>query len=260
METPLFTVVTVTYNAEHTIERTVESVAGQTFADYEHLIIDGASTDRTLALVENCLPAGRVTVVSEPDKGLYDAMNKAIGMAAGKYLVFLNAGDKFHSSETLRTIADAIAGNNFPDIVYGQTNLVDDAGAFIAPRHLTAPESLTAADFARGMLVCHQSFIVKREIAPTYSLDYRYSADYDWCIKCLKKSKKNVYADAVLTDYLYEGLSTTNRRKSLAERFKIMSENYGFLPTCIRHLGFVFRFLRHQSKLKGAVNNNLADK
>ncbi len=249
---PLFSIITITYNAEDTVGRTVASVASQSCADYEHIIVDGASKDRTLTVIENQAKGDLRRVYSEPDNGLYDAMNKGIVQARGRYLIFLNAGDKFHSSETLSEIADAIRLNDFPGIVYGQTNLVDNDGNFIAPRHLTAPDNLTYKDFANGMLVCHQAFVVLKRIAPLYNLKWRYSADYEWCICCLQHSRKNVSTSSVLIDYLAEGITTNNRRRSLIERFKIMSRYYGFWPTLWRHFGFISRFIKHQKQLKYA--------
>ncbi len=250
---PLFTIITITYNAAHTVGRTLDSVASQTFSDYEHIVVDGASDDQTVEIVRSAAGSDRRTVISEPDDGLYDAMNKGIGLAKGKYLIFLNAGDKFHSNGSLAEIAGTISKNDNPGIVYGQTDLVDDNGTFISPRHLTAPDDLRCQDFARGMLVCHQAFVVLRSIAPMYSLEYKYSADYEWCIRCLMHSRRNVYTGSVLIDYLSEGVTTANRRKSLVERFRIMSFYYGFWPTLFRHIGFAFRFIKFKRKYNAHI-------
>lgn len=250
MTEPLLSIITITYNAAPTVQRTLESLARQTFADYEHIVVDGASTDATLRIVSDNPCAGQRTVVSEPDRGLYDAMNKGLGLARGKYLLFLNAGDKFHSDDSLQQIASTIAANDTPGIVYGQTDLVDNDGRYIAPRHLTAPEQLTYADFAYGMLVCHQAFIPLRRIAPQFDTRYRFSADYDWCVQCLQHSRHNAYTGTILIDYLCEGLTSRNRYRSLRERFRIMAYYYGFWPTLCRHLTFISRFLRHRKQLK----------
>lgn len=243
---PLFSIITITFNAADTIERTIDSIDSQTFTDYEHLIVDGASHDNTTKLIAAKYNERR-SVISEPDKGLYDAMNKGISRTTGKYLIFLNAGDKFHSTDTLSQIAKAIAENNTPGIVYGQTDIVDDHGNRIGPRHLSAPETLTLKSFAKGMLVCHQAFVALRRITGSYDLRYRYSADFDWCIRCLQHSKKNIgLVDTVFIDYLSEGVTTRNRFSSLRERFRIMSYYYGFVPTVIRHLGFIFRSLKRK--------------
>lgn len=244
---PRFSIITVTYNAASTVGRTVGSVTEQTCGDYEHIIVDGASSDGTLDVVSAaCQRPDRLIVKSEPDHGIYDAMNKGIGLSRGLYLIFLNAGDKFHSPQTLQMISDRIDQSNMPGIVYGQTNLVDDKGAYLAPRHLTAPDKLGYRDFARGMLVCHQAFVALKRIAPLYDTAYRFSADYDWCIRCLQHSRRNEYIDGVLVDYLSEGMTTANRKKSLKERFRIMSYYYGFWPTLLRHAGFAVRFMRNR--------------
>lgn len=249
MTAPLFSIITVSYNAADTLGRTLESVDGQTFVDYEHLVVDGASTDGTQALVAG-RPSERRRIISEPDRGLYDAMNKGMSATTGRYLIFLNAGDKFHSPDTLQLIADAIAANTAdepPGIVYGQTNIVDNEGKFLRPRHLTAPAELTLRSFATGMAVCHQAFVANRSLAGGYNPKYRYSADYDWCIRCLQHSRKNVgLADTVLVDYLDGGLTTRRHRASLVERFRIMAYYYGLLPTILRHIGFFFRNLRRR--------------
>ena len=237
----LFSIITVTYNASKVLGATLESVKEQSFTDFEYLVIDGASTDDTLALVEQAgIPTARVW--SEPDKGLYDAMNKAIDRAAGQYLIFLNAGDAFVTPETLACIAKK--AQDHPDVIYGQTQLVDSIGKVVGMRHLTAPEHLTWQSFRDGMLVCHQAFIASRELCPHYDLNYRFSADYDWCIKVLKRSQSTAYVgDAPIISYLSEGLTTENHKKSLRERYKIMCQYYGIVPILLRHVKFACRHL-----------------
>ncbi len=230
---------------------TMRSVAAQEFRDFEHVIVDGASVDNTLDVVAR-YAASNTVVSSEPDKGIYFAMNKGMDMASGKYLIFLNAGDAFHSPGTLRHIADAVAANGFPGVVYGQTDIVDASGARLMPRHLQAPPVLTYRSFAQGMVVCHQAFVVLARIASLYDTGYRYSADYEWCIRCLQHSRKNVYLPEVLIDYLSEGVTTRHHRASLVERFRIMSRYYGFFPSVARHIMFIPRYLRHKRSLSAS--------
>lgn len=231
---PLITVITITYNAASTLPPTLASVEAQTFRDFEYLIIDGASTDATLDLAHAC-PCAKVH--SEPDRGLYDAMNKGLHRASGRYVLFLNAGDSLHSPATLQRYADAIAASTTaPGIVYGQTRIVDAARNYVGERHLRAPERLTARSFLNGMEVCHQAMLVRRDLAPDYDLAYRYSADYDWACKILKKSTLNVYIPDYVADYLSEGITTANRRASLLERFRSMRTHYGLLPALLTHL------------------------
>lgn len=246
-EKPLFTIITVTYNAADTITRTMESVAAQTCADFEHLIIDGASKDSTVDIARR-LATPQCVITSERDKGLYDAMNKGIARANGRYLIFLNAGDAFHSSDTLRQIADTIEARNFPGVVYGQTQLVDAEGNRVADRHLTAPQKLNYKSMADGMVVCHQAFVALAKLAPLYDLKYKYSADYDWCIQCLQHSRNNVLLPGIMIDYLHEGMTTANHKASLIERFRIMCFYYGTVFTIIKHLSFVPRYIKRKFK------------
>lgn len=240
---PLFSIITVTYNAANTVKPTMQSVAEQSCTLYEHIVMDGASKDDTVAVAHQ-FATERTKVFSSPDKGIYDAMNKGMGVATGDYLIFLNAGDRFHSPHTLQELADAIMANDYPGVVYGQTQLVDIDNNYIGPRHLTAPDKLTLDSFKHGMLVCHQAFTALRNIASLYDTKWRFSADYDWCIKCLQHSRRNVYTGTTTINYLSEGVTTQNRRKSLIERYKIMSHYYGAVPTFLRHLAFIPRFIK----------------
>ncbi|MDE7109868.1 MAG: glycosyltransferase, partial [Muribaculaceae bacterium] len=218
---PLISIITITYNAADSITPTMESVAMQTFRDFEHIIVDGASEDPTIPIARK-IGGKELRILSEPDKGLYDAMNKGLRMAGGKYLLFLNAGDAFHAPDVLEKYADAAV--NDPDIIYADTVIVDAQRNFIAPRHLSAPEILSFNSFQKGMLVCHQAFMVKHSLAPEYNTDYRFSADFDWCVRCLRKSKpgKCVNLHMVAIDYLSDGLTAQNKIASLTERFNIM--------------------------------------
>ncbi|MDE7119700.1 MAG: glycosyltransferase [Muribaculaceae bacterium] len=240
---PLISLITVTYNAAATIGATLESVRRQDFRHFEHIIVDGASADATLDMVRAGAPAWQ-RLHSEPDRGLYDAMNRGLDMAAGDYVMFLNAGDTLHSTDTLSKIADIIMDNDYPGVVYGQTDIVNASRQRVADRHLRAPDRLTLKSFAQGMVVCHQAFVALKRITAPFDLRYRFSADYDWCIRVLQHSRRNVMMPGVMVDYLAEGMTTRNRRASLAERFRIMCFYYGVLPTLWRHIKFIPRFIR----------------
>ena len=247
---PLFTIITVTWNAASVIQPTLDSVRRQSSTDYEMLIIDGASTDDTLTLVRNAGIAS-VRVFSEPDNGLYDAMNKGIARARGRYLVFLNAGDAFADDTVLARLTVLAAGN--PGVIYGQTQLVDASRDVVGSRHLTAPKRLTAESFLRGMVVCHQAFVARRDLVPLYDLQYRLSADYDWCIKVLKKSPSNAYAGrAPIISYLADGMTPRHHRASLWERYRIMCRHYGTGKATLAHLSFIPRYLKR--RLTGSAN------
>ena len=243
---PLFSIITVTYNAAEVIGRTLDSIKLQRCGDYEYVVIDGASTDGTLSQVE-ASGISNMRIVSERDNGLYDAMNKGLREARGEYVIFLNAGDAFTASDALDRLAAKAAEGDY-DILYGQTQLVDEAGHVLGGRHLAAPPVLTAASFKQGMVVCHQAFVV-----------YRFSSDYEWCIRCLRQSRGNGYVgEKPLVNFLVAAGGTTERHRwaSLRERFGIMCCYYGFIPTAIRHLLFVPRFLREKRRMKKVIREN----
>jgi glycosyltransferase involved in cell wall biosynthesis len=240
-QTPRFSVITITYNAEKTLEDTIQSVITQNYHHIEYIIVDGASKDGTMKIVERYRDKISV-VVSEPDSGLYDAMNKGMHMATGDYLCFLNAGDCFHEDDTLLNVAHSLNGmNELPDIIYGNTALVDSEGHFLRMRRLAPPEKLNWRSFRHGMLVCHQAFFMKRTKAVDYDLHYRFSADFDWCIRCMKNSGTMHNTHLTLIDYLSEGMTTQNHKASLKERFRIMAHHYGLIPTIAMHAWFVVR-------------------
>lgn len=235
-------VITVTYNAERTLERTLKSVREQTYPHIEHVIVDGNSKDGTVSLIEK-YETEKMNWISEPDKGLYDAMNKGAAMATGDYLCFLNAGDTFFESDTVEKMMCSFPENQFPDILYGETAIVDNDGKFLHMRRLQAPEKLSWKSFKQGMLVCHQAFIVKKSIFEPYNLNYRFSSDFDWTVRMMKKAKTIHNTRLTLINYLNEGMTTANHKASLKERYRIMVKHYGHLSTFLHHIWFVVRSL-----------------
>ncbi|MBQ7421582.1 MAG: glycosyltransferase [Prevotella sp.] len=252
-----FSIITVTFNAEKTIEKTAGSVLEQTYPYVEHLIIDGASRDRTVLLALDYAQQNaqadnghEVVIVSEPDKGLYDAMNKGLQRASGDYVLFLNAGDFLSACDTLETVAGCVGeGEELPAVLYGETDVVDQDYHFVRHRRLSAPDQLTWHSFRNGMLVCHQAFYARTDIARPiqYDLRFRHSADIDWCIRVMKEAEerglplRNVHV--VVANFLEGGDSVVNHKESLKERFRIMCRHYGTLQTVFLHAWFVLRAL-----------------
>lgn len=258
-----FTVVTITYNAAAVFGRTADSVMRQDYRGIEHLIVDGASKDGTKELAEaykrksDSMGNGHeIRIISEPDKGLYDAMNKGLRLATGDYVCFMNAGDFFPDGGTLSLICSKARleerlseGSELPAVLYGDTDWVDNDGKYISRRRLTPPERLNWRSFRHGMLVCHQAFYARTDIArrTPYDLRYRHSADVDWCIRVMKEAERMslplVNVHATVADYQREGQSTKFHRASLMERFDVMRRHYGLLPTLAMHAWFVIRAL-----------------
>lgn len=242
MENPLISIITITYNAAAELPPTMHSVAEQTFTGFEHIVVDGASTDDTL-LIARSEATPSLRILSERDHGLYDAMNKGLHMARGQYVLFLNAGDAFHTADTLKKYADAAAKGY--DIIYADTVIVDAQRKILRPRHLSAPPLLTRDSFSKGMLICHQAFMVRRALAPDYDLQYRFSADYDWTVKCITATapEKCLNLNCIAIDYLDEGTTEKNKIASLRERFHVMRHHYGAPTAIARHLSFIPRAL-----------------
>lgn len=240
---PLISIITVTYNAEKELEPTLRSVSSQTFDDYEHLIVDGASIDDTVQLARNW-DNHRIKIFSQPDTGIYHGMNRGLKYATGEYIVFLNAGDRFATPETLAHFAAKAKEGG--DIIYGDTEIIDTDGNVLRKRHLDVPEKLTVQSFANGMLVCHQAFMVRRSIAPEYNRSYSLSADYDWCIRCMEATvpSKSLNLNEVAIHYLDNGASEKHKLKSLRERFSIMTKHYGLFSTILHHLSFIPRAIK----------------
>lgn len=249
------TIATVTFNAAALIERTIRSVESQTYPRIEHIIVDGNSRDKTLTHVHHYQERNsrlavhrEIVCISEPDEGIYDAMNKAIGLATGKYILFLNAGDTLHAADTVARVAEmAQREQTLPAVVYGDTDIVDHEGRFIRHRRLSPPETLTSDSFKSGMLVCHQSFFARTDLARAehYKLRYRFSADFDWCIRLMRRAEAFsltlLNSHLIVADYLSEGATTRHHRSSLIERFRIMARHYGLATAIGQHLWFVVR-------------------
>ena len=234
-------IITVTYNAENTLERTIKSVQEQTYPFVEHVIVDGNSTDNTVRVIQK-YDNEKLVWISEPDEGLYHAMNKGISISSGNYLCFLNAGDTFHSIDSVESIMSAIKdSDNIPDIIYGETAIVDNNGKFLHMRRLKAPDKLNWKSFKQGMVVCHQAFIANRKNVIEYNTGYRFSSDFDWCIEVMKRSSSIYNTKTTLINYLNEGLTTMNRKASLKERYKIMVKHYGHVSTFLHHIWFLIR-------------------
>lgn len=259
-----FTVITITYNAAAVLQRTLDSVLRQTYPDVEHLIIDGASTDGTLQLANDykalndqqgtraASPAHKVIIQSEPDEGIYDAMNKGLTQASGDYVVFMNAGDFFPAADTLEQLAHRCHLNELPSaelpaVVYGDTDIVDADGRYLHPRRLQPPEQLTWRSFRQGMLVCHQAFYARMDLAKNthYDTRYRYSADVDWCIRVMREADRLglplTNAHLTVACYTEEGATTRHHRDSLLERYRVMAHHYGHLSTFFMHCWFAVR-------------------
>lgn len=236
---PLISIITVVFNSKSLIEETIKSVLQQTYSNIEYIIIDGASTDGTLQLIE-AYRSKLAFFISEKDTGIYDAMNKGLKSATGDYVMFLNAGDLLYESTTLEKIVDR---NLDADVYYGNTKIIDLNGTILGDRRLKPPPDLNWKSLRFGMCVSHQSFIARRSLCDPYDLQYKLSSDVDWVIGVLKKAKSIVDVNQTISKFLEGGASVKRRRTSLLERYKIMVKHYGFIPTFFNHIYITFRFI-----------------
>ncbi len=238
---PTVTIITITFNAQEFLERTILSISNQNCDDYEYILVDGGSKDDTLKIAEK-YNSFFDKIISESDGGLYDAMNKGLSLATGKYVWFMNAGDEIAENVAISKLK-IIAERN-PDIIFGETLIIGINGEELGTRSELSPHKLPSELswrlYTKGMLVCHQSFIVKRKIAPKYTLN-NLSADIDWEINCLKVSKLNLKYEGVLSKYLEGGVSHASMFKSWKDRYLVLRAHFGFFQNLINHLKIIFR-------------------
>lgn len=244
---PKLSVITVVYNNVRDIERTILSVINQSYKNIEYIIIDGASTDGTLNIINKYLD--RIDfLISEPDKGIYDAMNKGIANATGDYLLFMNSGDEIYDHSTVENIfATAVDA----DIFYGETLMINDKQEVLGIRRHQVPEQFTWKSFRYGMSISHQAIYVKRRLAGFYDTNrYQLSADIDWILRIAQKSSNIVNTKMYVAKYLVGGMSKKRHWQSLKERYQIFKEFYGFIPNLINHFIIALRLLVHRLQYK----------
>ncbi len=238
---PKISIITVVYNGHSLIERTINSVIAQSYMNIEYIIIDGGSSDGTLEIAER-YQSKIAVILSGKDNGIYDAMNKGLKIASGEYVLFLNAGDELFADQILENIFALGAA----DVYYGNTAVVSENGRILGDRRLSPPELLTWKSLQYGMCVSHQSFIAKRSLCQSYDLNYSISADIDWVIEVLKKSKVIINTHSYISRFLEGGASNKRMKKALRERFSIMIKHYGFIYTVLNHAYILLRYPFHR--------------
>ncbi len=216
-----FSVITVCKNARGTMERTLRSVAAQTYRDLEYLVVDGASTDGTQAIVE----AHRAVVtrfVSEPDAGIYAAMNKGVRAATGDYLYFLNADDYLADPDVLADVARFLTDHPACDLVYGDLNVVRRNGELVLVK---SPPPERALEYLITGCLPHQGSFARAETFRTVGLfdeRYRYAADYDWFLRLMQRDDARVYYyPRLIGCFATGGASSTQVRQSTEEMFAV---------------------------------------
>lgn len=235
---PSVAILTVVYNDLKGLQATCQSIQALTYPNLWHHIVDGASTDGTADwLKAENLP--RTSFTSEPDKGLYDAMNKAMARAQEDFIWFINAGDYPATPDVLDKV---FASGAEADLYYGDTELIDQQGHSLGLRsHKRLPGQLQRRHMRLGMVVSHQSMIVRRTLAPEFDIRYRIAADIDWTIRLLDTTAHTQNTGLILSRFESGGASTQHRRKSLLERWQIIRTHFGLLPALTAHAEITLR-------------------
>ena len=222
---PAVAVITAVRDAEATLERTLESVARQTWRPLEHIVVDGASRDGTRAILARHGDA--VRWISEPDRGLYDAMNKGLAMVRDHeaYVVFLNADDTFHADNALER---AILAADGEDLIYGRLERHDRG---LDHRDVIGRE-VSARDLVLGMRCHHQAMLTRASVfarVGTFDLRYRIAADYDWAVRVfLDDSLRRRFVPLVISTMGRGGLSDRRYLASVRERWRVVARRYPF--------------------------------
>ncbi|MEN2992948.1 MAG: glycosyltransferase family 2 protein [Bacteroidia bacterium] len=225
---PKLSIITVTYQAEAVLPLTLRSVASQTWRDWEHILVDGASTDNTPRLIQAYAEqVPNVRWISEPDKGIYDAMNKGLDMAQGEFVVFLNAGDIFWRPTTLEELFTQAPPE--ADLLYGDHYYINLQGErVLRRRHRPYPRGgLQLKHLHTGMVVCHQAIFVRRTLAPAYNSRFHFAGDLDWLIRILQKPCQTYDTQKVLVGYLVEGGSDRYILQHIWVRTGILRRYFG---------------------------------
>lgn len=236
---PKVSIITISYNAEDYIERTIKSVVKQTYDNIEYIVIDGASKDKTVDLIKQYEEHIDLWI-SEPDKSHFDAMNKGLTRATGDYVLFMNAGDCINEADSLERM---MKDSNDADFIYADAIFIDEEGN-TRPWHKKTPrpDQLSARSFLNGMVICHHCMIVRRTMAPEYRLEpWKVSNDIEWAIRVMKNVKTYHFSEQNFCLYLEGGISEDARRKAIKERFDITRTHFGLAPTVLEQFKIVFQ-------------------
>jgi glycosyltransferase involved in cell wall biosynthesis len=242
-------VISIAYNNLKGLKKTLEIFEKNSFQnEIELVIVDGGSNDGSKEFLENQKISKNW--VSEPDKGIYNAMNKGIEMAKGDYLWFLNSGDFAFNEDAVQQLLKQLEKS--PDAVYAETMMVDEDGNELGTRSQIStrklPDNLNWKSLKFGMNVSHQSFVIKKEKCLKYNEQYRHVADIDWMIACLKRCHKILKMDGVLACFAMDGHSSKHRKVSNQERYQVLNKHYGTINNAWNHAYILFRKILNHKK------------
>lgn len=235
LEKPLISIITVVYNCEKHIEKTIQSVINQTYDNIEYIIIDGGSTDGTLDIIHKYKDKINYWI-SEKDEGIYDAMNKGTKIARGNWINFMNAGDVFFDNNVIQ----ALPFEQQYDYIYGDhvlENEVTGKQTIIKVKNFSEKQKIP---------FCHQSVFVKRRWLQDYPFDVRYkiAADYEQYLKARHNGASALYTPILISIYLDGGVSAVSGKTIIDEYYTITKEYYPFHAIVMK----IYRILKHYIK------------
>ncbi len=233
----IVTVVTVTFNANEALTQTIKSVAGQDYEHLEYIVVDGGSSDGTLKTLKEYV--GAISQwVSEPDGGIYDAMNKGVRMAHGEYCIFMNAGDTFVAPDTVSTVVAAMGEG--ADVVYG--DIIKDG----VPKLSLSPRN------CHKMFYCHQAAFTRTDCLRDTPFDtaHRYSADFKQAKQLILAGKRFLHIPITVANFDTNGVSNVHRSKGLWDNIRVVCETDSIVDRCrfLPHLLLPWLFCRIRGK------------
>ena len=210
-------IITICFNIKNEIEQTLKSIVNQTWQDFEWIVIDGGSTDGTLDILKK-YKKHMTVLISEPDKGIYNAMNKGIKIAKGKYLNFMNGGDSFYADDVLEKV---FAGKNYDaDVLYGDYNIICPSGK---SQIRIFPETVDS-NFFIDDCISHQGAFIKHQLFDKYGLyneDFRIVSDWEkWVIYSINNCDFQ-HLNLVVANFMRNGISSTQTELLMRERYLI---------------------------------------
>lgn len=230
MEESLVTIITITYNIiengrEESLRKSFDSVHMQTYKNIEHLVIDGNSNDGTLNLLNEYSDLGFIKYISEPDNGIYDAMNKGVFLSKGKYIAFLNSDDFYHSKEGVEKTVNALEESN-ADFSYAPVLIRFEDGKLFSDHPQCNPK---ISNIFFTMPFSHQTMFAKRDVIlkeNSFNTEFRSAGDYDLIIRLCLKKYKPVFVDFTFVTYLFAGVSSVKQEESIREIAKLWKKNF----------------------------------
>ena len=227
-ENPKISIITVCYNAEKTIEKTIKSIVSQAYKHIEYIIIDGASTDGTLNIIKRYKDNIDV-LVSEKDNGIYDAMNKGINAATGDIIYLLNSDDYFFNDHIVDNIVKEFEENPELELIYGKVKFfnIPKERQFMRNYDDVTFEAKTMLQLIR-LIIPNQCIFAKKSLFNKIGLNntkYKSNADYDWFLRAVKNNTKMKFLNQYIAFYNYQGLSYKTRNVLLAEKIIIVFRN-----------------------------------